>query len=68
MRGGAGTEGCEVSNGKKSSSKLQRRWRWRQELGCGRQREDAGGGGGEDGKMKAVGVNPAPIKADSITL
>lgn len=22
----------------------------------------------KDGKMKAVGVNPAPIKADSITL
>lgn len=31
-------------------------------------RERMRGAGGEDGKMKAVGVNPAPIKADSITL
>jgi len=44
MHRGAGGERrarCEVSNGKKISSKLQRRWRWRQELGWRGQTEDA---------------------------
>lgn len=41
-QGGAGAEGCEVSDGKKSSNKLQRRWRRGEELGWGGQTEDAG--------------------------
>lgn len=57
-----------MGNRKKSSSKVQRRRRWKQELEWGEQTEDAAKKKNKDGKMKAVGVNPAPIKADSITL